>query len=85
MRLDSENILYTNPLSTMATASFSTLSPNTKAYRLTSTCKSLKMDIIVRGSVGDINAPKYRVSKNVNDVERCGISCIKAYIRALCR
>jgi len=43
------------------------------------------MDIIVRGSVGDIRAPKYRVSKNVNDVERCGISCTKAYIRALHR
>lgn len=43
------------------------------------------MDIIVRGSVGDISAPKYRVSKNVNDVERCGISCTKAYIRALHR
>lgn len=41
------------------------------------------MDIIVRGSVGDIKAPKYSVSKKVNDVERCGMSCMKAYIRAL--
>jgi hypothetical protein len=43
----------------------------------------LKIDIIVRGSVGDMRAPKYRVSKNVKDVERCGINCTNPYIRAL--
>jgi hypothetical protein len=67
----------------MATASFKTLSPNTRAYKLTSTCKSLKIDIIVNGSVGDIKAPKYRVSKKVKDVERFGINCINAYINVL--
>ena len=76
---------YTYPLSTIATASFNTLSPNTKAYKFTSTCKSLKIEIIVSGSVGDINAPKYKVSKNVNEAERCGINCTKAYIKALKR
>lgn len=77
--------IYTYPLRTIATASLSTLSPNTKAYKLTSTCRSLKIDIIVNGSVGDIKAPKYKVSKNVNDLERCGINCMKAYINALKR
>lgn len=37
-------------LITMATASFSTLSPNTSAYKLTSTCKALNIASIVSGS-----------------------------------
>lgn len=36
-----------NLVMTIATASFKTLSPNTKAYKLTSTCKSLKIAKIV--------------------------------------
>lgn len=49
----------------MATASLSTLSPKTNAYRFTSTFKSLNIANMVKGSVGDIKAPKYNVSKNV--------------------
>lgn len=37
-------------LITMATASFRTLSPKTRAYRLTSTCKALNIANIVNGS-----------------------------------
>lgn len=37
-------------LITMATASFSTLSPNTNAYKLTSTCKELNIASMVSGS-----------------------------------
>ncbi|KAI9578578.1 hypothetical protein GQX74_009152 [Glossina fuscipes] len=57
--------VLTYPLKTIATASFRTDSPNTNAYKLTSTCKSWNIARMVRGSVGDINAPKYKVSKNV--------------------
>lgn len=55
----------TNLLITIATASFSTLSPKTNAYKLTSTCNALNMANMVNGSVGDISAPKYSVSKKV--------------------
>lgn len=50
---------------TIATASLSTLSPNTNAYKLTSTCNELNIANMVNGSVGLINAPKYSVSKKV--------------------
>lgn len=53
------------PLKTIATASFKTLSPKTNAYIFTSTFKSLKIAKMVSGSVGEISAPKYKVSKNV--------------------
>lgn len=58
-------MLQTYPLKTMATASLRTLSPKTSAYMFTSTFRSLNIASIVSGSVGDINAPKYNVSKNV--------------------
>ena len=38
-----ECCVYAYPDKTMATASFRTLSPNTRAYRVTSTFKSLKI------------------------------------------
>lgn len=56
-----KNGIETNPLSTIATASFNTLSPNTNAYKFTSTFISVKMARIVKGSVGEIKAPKYNV------------------------
>lgn len=63
----------THPLSTIATASFRTLSPNTRAYKFTSTWRSLKIAKIVRGSVDEIRAPKYKVSKKVKLPLRFGI------------
>jgi hypothetical protein len=75
----------THPLRTIATASFRTLSPNTRAYKFTSTCRSLKIAKIVRGSVEEIRAPKYKVSKKVKLPLRFGIWWIKPYIRALQR
>lgn len=53
----------------MATASLRTLSPKTSAYIFTSTFKSLNIARIVSGSVGEINAPKYNVSRNVKLIE----------------
>lgn len=41
--------------------------------------------MIVNGSVGDIKAPKYKVSRNVNESEGCGINWTNTYIRALKR
>lgn len=49
----------------MATASFNTLSPNTKAYRFTSTCNELNMANIVNGSY---------LSKKKYNRNMCGIS-----------
>lgn len=56
----------THPDNTRATASLSTLSPNTNEYKLTSTLKSLNMAKIVNGSVGEMSAPKNSTSRNVN-------------------
>lgn len=67
----------------MATASLSTDSPNTSAYKLTSTCKSWNIANIVSGSVGDIKAPKYSVSRNVKLLLKySGISFTQPYIIA---
>lgn len=42
-----------------------------------------KMASTVRGSVGEMRAPKYRVSRKVKLVARdSGISCTQPYIRA---
>uniref|UniRef100_A0A1A9Z425 Uncharacterized protein n=1 Tax=Glossina pallidipes TaxID=7398 RepID=A0A1A9Z425_GLOPL len=58
-------------------------SPNTNAYKLTSTCKSWNIARIVSGSVGDINAPKYKVSKNVKLLLKyLGINFTQPYIIA---
>lgn len=76
-------LVISYPLRTIATASFKTLSPKTKAYKLTSTCRSLKIARIVSGSVEEIRAPKYKVSKNVILVANlAGINCTKPYISA---
>lgn len=75
--------MYTYPLKTIATASFKTLSPKTSAYKLTSTCRSLNIASIVSGSVDEIKAPKYRVSKKVKlDANLAGINCTQPYINA---
>lgn len=46
--LNKNNISYL--LITIATASFNTLSPNTNAYKFTSTCNALNIARIVNGS-----------------------------------
>lgn len=56
----------TYPDKTMATASFSTLSPKTNAQRSTSTLRSWKMARIVTGSVAEMIAPNMRQSLNPN-------------------
>ena len=50
----------------MATASLRTLSPKTRAYKFTSTCKSEKIANTVTGSVAEINEPNSRQSRNAN-------------------
>lgn len=60
----------------------STLSPKTSAYKLTSTCISLNMARMVSGSVGEISAPKYNVSRKVKLALRFGIIWTNPYIRA---
>ena len=64
---------HTYPLRTIDTASLRTLSPNTSAYKLTSTCKSLNIARIVKGSVLEMRAPKYKVSRKVKLAFKCGI------------
>lgn len=48
---------HTNLYSTMATASFSTLSPNTREYRSKSTRRSWNTASTVTGSVAEMSAP----------------------------
>jgi hypothetical protein len=50
---------------TIATASFSTASPNTFAYKLKSTCSCEKMASTVTGSVALIIDPKMRQSRKL--------------------
>jgi len=66
----------------MATASLSTDSPKTSAYRFTSTRRSLNMARMVSGSVGDIRAPKYKESRNVKLLLKYfGISFTQPYMK----
>ena len=68
----------------MATASFKTLSPKTREYRVTSTFKSLNIANIVTGSVGEIIAPNVRASKKVKEsFKLIGRNWTHPYIKAL--
>ena len=58
--------VQTYVVNTIATASFSTLSPNTNMYRTWSTFKALKMARVATGSTADINDPKAKLSTMSN-------------------
>jgi hypothetical protein len=53
-------------VSTIATASFKTLSPNTNMYSIGSTFKALKMASVATGSTAEIKDPKAKLSTMSN-------------------